>query len=97
MSRTIASALIAFALIGGTVPGTAHAGTAEVVGVEPGDMLKMRAGPGTGYKVILGLPNGTMLRTHSCDRVGGTPWCKVSLKQARGLKGYVAGHYLRGQ
>lgn len=68
----------------------------EVTGVAADDMLKMRAGPGTGYKVIVGLPNGTQVYTHGCDRVGGTPWCKITLKAARGLKGYVSGHYLTG-
>lgn len=67
----------------------------EVHGVETDDMLKMRAGPGTGYNVILGLPNGTVLRIHSCQQTGGTRWCNVSLDQARGLKGYVSWAYLR--
>jgi len=67
----------------------------EVAGVEDNDMLKMRAGPGTGYKVILGLPNGTVLRLHECDQTGGTRWCKVSLEQTRKLKGYVSWAYLR--
>lgn len=66
-----------------------------VSGVGEEDMLKMRAGPGTGYKVIVGLPNGTELWVQSCERSGSTSWCKVSLKQARGLKGYVSGAYLR--
>lgn len=67
----------------------------EVVGVEGDDMLKMRAGPGVNYKIVLGLPNGTELWVHDCERSGNTSWCKVSLKQARGLKGYVSSAYLR--
>lgn len=67
----------------------------EVSGVETDDMLKMRAGPGTGYRVIVGLPNDTVLWVYGCERSGSTSWCKVSLKQARGLKGYVSGAYLR--
>ena len=58
-------------------------------------MLKMRAGPGINYKIVLGLPNGTELWVHDCERSGNTSWCKVSLKQARGLKGYVSSAYLR--
>lgn len=69
----------------------------EVHGVGGSEMLKLRSGPGLGYRVIVGLPEGSVLRNHGCDRVGGTPWCKVSLKEARGLKGYVSGHYLKGQ
>lgn len=67
----------------------------EVVGVEADDMLKMRVGPGVGYKVIVGLPNGTVVWVQDCSREGNTSWCKVSLKAARGLKGYVSGAYLR--
>ncbi|UOA25691.1 SH3 domain-containing protein [Pseudosulfitobacter sp. DSM 107133] len=70
-------------------------GDYEVAGVEDSDMLKMRAGPGVGYKVILGLPNGTILRVHSCTQTGGTRWCEVSLKAARSLKGHVSWAYLR--
>ncbi|MFV0334118.1 MAG: SH3 domain-containing protein [Tropicimonas sp.] len=68
---------------------------AEVTGVDKGDMLKLRSGPGTGYRVVVGLPNGTMVRNHGCTRVGSTPWCKVSLNDVRQLRGYVSGHYLK--
>ncbi len=98
MRRAIVSALAAAALgvFSGTQPVQAGmGGYYEVHGVEGDDMLKMRAGPGTGYRVVLGLPNGTVLRVHDCDQTGGTRWCKVSLKQARGLKGYVSWAYLR--
>ncbi|WP_170327469.1 SH3 domain-containing protein [Ruegeria arenilitoris] len=73
----------------------ASLGRYEVFGVENGDMLKLRAGPGTGFNVIVGLPNGTALRVHSCEQTGGTRWCRVSLQRARGLKGYVSWAYLR--
>ncbi|WP_068114509.1 SH3 domain-containing protein [Tropicimonas marinistellae] len=76
-------------------PQTATAETVLVTGLEEGEMLKLRSGPGTGYRVIVGLPDGTALRNHGCDRIGGTPWCKVTLKEARGLTGYVSGHYLK--
>jgi uncharacterized protein YraI len=73
----------------------ASLGRYEVFGVENGDMLKLRAGPGAGFNVIVGLPNGTALRVHSCEQTGGTRWCRVSLQRARGLKGYVSWAYLR--
>jgi uncharacterized protein YraI len=98
MRRAIIAALAAFVLV--AVP-TAKPAEAEmdkyyeVAGVEPDDMLKMRAGPGTGYRLIVGLPNGTVLRVYSCQQTGSTRWCKVSLKQFRGLKGYVSWAYLR--
>ncbi|MDW4498498.1 SH3 domain-containing protein [Sulfitobacter sp. D35] len=67
----------------------------EVHGVEDGDMLKMRWGPGTEFVVVLGLPNGTVLRVHECQQTGGTRWCKVSLNDAPRMKGYVSWAYLR--
>lgn len=73
----------------------AVADRAVVTGVGDGEMLKLRAGPGTGYRVIVGLPDGTVLITRRCQRIGGTPWCEVRLAEARGLTGYVSGHYLR--
>ena len=66
-----------------------------VGGVEEGDMLKMRAGPGIRYKVIVGLPNGTVLRIYSCEQTGGTRWCRASLKQPNDINGYVSWAYLR--
>ncbi len=66
-----------------------------VAGVGADDMLKMRAGPGTGYDVIVGLPDGTVLRVESCQQTGGTRWCSVALDRARSLKGYVSWAYLR--
>lgn len=70
-------------------------GRHEVFGVEGDDMLKLRAGPGVGYVVVAGFPNGTILRVHSCQQTGGTRWCSVSMEQARGLRGYVSAAYLR--
>ncbi|MEQ5869402.1 SH3 domain-containing protein [Sagittula sp. NFXS13] len=67
---------------------------AEVSGVDADDMLKMRAGPGTGFLVIVGLPNGTLVRVHNCQRTGATRWCDVALDQAPGLRGFVSDAYL---
>ena len=69
----------------------------EVRGVDEGDMLKMRAGPDTGYRVLVGLPNGTMVRVYKCESSGAVQWCKVSLKEFRGLTGWVSKSYLREQ
>ncbi len=98
MRKVIITALIA-AIIGvtsGATPASAgFSGNYVVARVEADDMLKMRAGPGTGYKVVLGLPNGTELRVYECIETGGTRWCEVSLRQARSVKGYVSWAYLR--
>lgn len=67
----------------------------EVYGVQGEDMLKLRAGPGIGYRVIVGIPNGTVVRVYKCEQSGSTRWCQVALNEARGLKGYVSSAYLR--
>ena len=73
----------------------ASPGRYEVYGVSDDDMLKMRAGPGIGFNIIVGLPNGTLLRVHRCEQTGSTRWCQVSLERARGLRGYVSAAYIR--
>lgn len=98
MHRITLAMLAALVLGAALPPAPARAeprGYYEVIGVEPDDMLKMRAGPGTGYNIIVGLPNGTEVWLYSCERSGSTSWCKVSLKAARGLKGWVSGAYLK--
>jgi len=91
--------LVAFALLSACADTTPAAmvqqDRLEVFGVEDGDMLKLRAGPGTGFDTIVGLPNGTMLRVRDCSRNGGTRWCEAALDRAPGLRGYVSETYLR--
>lgn len=94
---TLAQATLAVVLaagLGGAPALAQETGYFKVAGVEADDMLKMRTGPGIGFGVILGLPNGTILRVQSCEQTGGTRWCKASLKDARRLKGYVSRAYL---
>lgn len=98
MRKVIFGAVAAAACILAIGTGPSQAGSLgryEVVGVEGNDMLKMRAGPGTGFNVIVGLPNGSVLQVHKCERSGATRWCHVSLEKVRGLKGYVSWAYLR--
>ncbi len=98
MRKAIFGALAAIAL--GVIPGcdAAMSGTSglyKVTGVEDDDMLKLRAGPGTGFSVIAGLPNDTVVRVYSCERTGSTRWCKASLQQSGRLDGYVSWAYLQ--
>lgn len=67
----------------------------EVFGVKDGEMLKMRAGIGTVYRVIVGLPNGTVVRVQKCEASGAVQWCRVSLQEARSLVGWVSMSYLK--
>lgn len=98
MRRAIFAALSATLLVGlaACVPSAASLDDHYMVaGVDAGDMLKLRAGPGIGYRVIAGIPNGTVLRIYSCQQTGGTRWCKAALKQSSGLNGYVSWAYLQ--
>jgi len=67
---------------------------AVVSGTGPDDLLKLRAGPGLGYSVVLGLPDGTTLDRRDCVTEMGQLWCRVSLSDAPGITGYVAADYL---
>ncbi len=98
MRKAVLGALTAAMLatiLGAQPAAAAWLGRYVVHGVEGDDLLKMRAGPGTGYIVIAGFPNGTVFRIHSCQQTGSTRWCQVSLDRAQGLKGYVSWAYLR--
>ncbi|ARO15971.1 hypothetical protein BVG79_p1000169 (plasmid) [Ketogulonicigenium robustum] len=84
-----------FALI--TLVALASCGTAgmtTVQGAGPNDLLKLRAGPGLGYNILLGLPDGTPLRRHGCVTELGQSWCKVSLTTTPNVTGYVSADYL---
>ena len=65
-----------------------------VAGTGPDDLLKLRSGPGLGFNVILGLPDGTELNRSTCVTEVGQRWCKVSLADGRRITGYVAADYL---
>ena len=58
------------------------------------ELLKLRAGPGLGFKVIVGLPDGTELLRRDCVTEVGQLWCRVSLVDVPGLTGYVSADYL---
>ena len=69
-------------------------GRAVVKGAGPEELLKLRAGPGLGYKIVLGLPDGTPLTRGACVTELGQLWCRVSLTAAPGMTGYVSADYL---
>ncbi|AXI46628.1 SH3 domain-containing protein [Sulfitobacter sp. SK012] len=60
----------------------------------PDELLKLRAGPGLDYSVVLGLPDGTRLNRRNCVTEEGQLWCEVSLADAPAIKGYVSADYL---
>ncbi|MFZ3581597.1 SH3 domain-containing protein [Loktanella sp. DJP18] len=93
MRPFITTALTAILLAGCAGPQSV-AGRYEVRGVEDDDMLKLRAGPGTGYIAVLGLPNGTEVYVEDCEPNGNTPWCRLTLDDGQGVTGYASKAYL---
>lgn len=69
-------------------------GSQVVVARVGSEYLKLRAGPGLGYRVVLGLPEGTALTRYDCVTEVGQLWCKVSLPDAPRMTGYVSADYL---
>ena len=65
-----------------------------VQGTGPDALLKLRAGPGLGYNVILGLPDGTLLYRGDCVIETGQLWCQVKIPAAPRITGYVSADYL---
>ncbi|WP_102110460.1 SH3 domain-containing protein [Oceaniglobus roseus] len=84
--------LVAITLLAGCAMGPGH--RAVVTGAGPDELLKLRGGPGLGYRVILGLPDGTALTRHDCVTEVGQLWCRVSLSAAPKISGYVSADYL---
>ncbi len=66
----------------------------SVVRTGPDELLKLRAGPGLGFSVVLGLPEGTSLNRRDCVTEVGQLWCRVSLTAAPQITGYVSADYL---
>lgn len=60
----------------------------------PDDLLKLRAGPGLGFRIVLGLPDGTELIRRDCVTELGQRWCRVALADAPRVTGYVSADYL---
>ncbi len=60
--RTHLAALLALMVAAGCAVGSG----AVVKGVGPGDLLKLREGPGLEHNIIIGLPDGTRLTRQNC-------------------------------
>ncbi|MEZ5756449.1 MAG: SH3 domain-containing protein [Paracoccaceae bacterium] len=92
MKTVIPTTLMAIALLAGCVGGAGSRVVVDRAG--PDDLLKLRAGPGLGFRVIVGLPDGTELIRRDCVTEVGQLWCRVSLADNPGLTGYVSADYL---
>lgn len=88
----IAAALLCLTLLAGCVGAPGNRTVVDRAG--PDDMLKLRAGPGLGFRVLLGLPDGTEVIRRDCVTESGQLWCRVALADAPGVTGYVSADYL---
>ena len=91
MRCRLTSLLTAILLVAGCAGIT---GNRPVVAGAGDELLKLRAGPGLGYRVLIGLPDGTALTRHDCVTEVGQLWCRVSLLEAPRMTGYVSADYL---
>ena len=66
-----------------------------VHGAGPDDLLKLRSGPGLGFGIIVGLPDGTELNQYGCVTEVGQRWCEVSLVRSPDVRGYVSADYIK--
>lgn len=92
MNRSLILLFLALMLLAGC--GDRLVGDTVVEGAGPDELLKLRSGPGLGFGVILGLPDGTLLDRSNCVTEVGQLWCQVSLVAAPKIKGYVSADYL---
>lgn len=92
MHRSPLLVILAFMLVASCESSTV--GRSVVEGTGPDELLKLRAGPGLGYNVVLGLPDGTSLNRRGCVTEVGQLWCRVSLTNAPQITGYVSADYL---
>jgi len=92
MTRIVFTALLTLAFLAGCVGGAGDRVVVDRAG--PDELLKLRAGPGLGFKVIVGLPDGTELIRRDCVTEVGQLWCRVTLAEAPNLTGYVSADYL---
>ena len=97
MRRRLVPALAAVLILAGCAgsPGdTVGIGSRAVVQGAGSELLKLRAGPGLGYRIILGLPDGTAVTRRGCVTEVGQLWCRVSLDAAPRMTGFVSADYL---
>lgn len=69
-------------------------GAATVTGTGPDELLKLRAGPGLQFNILMGLPDGTKVQRQNCVTELGQRWCRVTLATAPQVSGYVSADYL---
>ncbi len=58
------------------------------------DILNLRSGPGTGYRVVGALSNGTSVYNLGCKQQGASRWCQIEMMTDMRERGWVNARYL---
>ena len=66
----------------------------HVYGLIPGDILNIRSGPGTSFRVIGALQEGDPVRNLGCRERDGGFWCRISTYDRRSISVWVNGRYI---
>lgn len=82
---------------GGSSGGTSSSGGADMVqvrGVPTNDILNVRSGPGTNYRIVGALANGEMVRNLGCQSQGSSRWCEIEMMTDMRERGWVNSRFL---
>ncbi|MCU9839573.1 SH3 domain-containing protein [Ruegeria sp. WL0004] len=67
-----------------------------VWGIAANDVLNVRSGPRTNYRIIGALRNGDRVRQLRCQTPGRTTWCEIEMLTDMRERGWVSARYLTG-
>ena len=77
---------------GGTQGGSSD--IVRVTGLSANDVLNVRSGPGTNYRIIGALGNGDRVRRLRCQTNGRTTWCEIEMLTDMRERGWVSARFL---
>ncbi|TPI10850.1 SH3 domain-containing protein [Mesorhizobium sp. B4-1-3] len=96
--RLTLKVLLAAPLLLAALPALAQDATGPIIsiigGLQPDDLLNIRATASPGGKIEARLPNGAALKNYGCKTVNNYPWCKVEDTQDAHITGWAPARYL---
>jgi len=82
---------------GGNASGGSSAGGSDmmqVTGVAANDVLNVRSGAGTNFRIVGALGNGDTVRNLGCERQGNSTWCEIEVITDMRQRGWVNARFL---
>lgn len=78
------------------LPALAQSGRAvsEVTGIARDDVLNVRSGPGTNYRIVGALANNDRVHVLNCQMNGSSRWCRIEMITDMRGRGWVNARYL---